>query len=478
MRSSNSLLRNLLSSLIFVGLLFSAQHSVLAQLVCQIPSAPIVQTGSLTSGDATQAGRINRNGIPGACPVGKSNTIFSTTPVVQDNYTFTSPITGCATVDFDATQCGGATTQAVAYSTFNPAAPASNVISDFGFSTTGVASFGFPVTAGQNFTIVIHDILETTNVFCTNYTFRVTYRANCRQPGFDQTNDGMADPVVFRPSTQEWLTLNSAGGSLTQVFGLGSDILTPGDYTGDGATDVSVYRPSTNFWYYGNNTTNPGTNFTAVPWGTAGDVPVPGDYDGDGIADIAVWRPSNGFWYILQSATSTVNYAHWGKSGDIPAPADYDGDHRTDFVVVRPDQPGVTPNYHWFLLLSNFARGFTLNTTWGTAGDQIVPGDYDGNGKADITVFRPSTGIWYSIRSNAQNAIGTVRTGFQWGTVGDIGQPADYDGDLWTDYAVFRPSTGTWYLSNSNNGTYGTYDAPVWGSSTDRPASAPFAVSP
>jgi hypothetical protein len=461
----------------FYALFLSANQVAFSQYVCQPQGAPIVQTGSLTAGDPTQTGRVVRGGIPSTC-IGKGNTLQNTTPVNYDSYTYTSPVTGCATVDFDATMCGGATTQAVAYSTFTPATPNTGVIGDFGFSTVGNARFSFPVTAGQNYTIVIHDILETTNVLCTSYTFTISYRTGCRQPGFDQTNDNRADPVVFRPSTGQWLTLNSAGGTLTQSFGLSSDVVAPGDYTGDGQTDVGVFRPSNNFWYYGNNTTSPSTNFTSAPWGATGDVPVQGDYDSDGKTDFAVWRPSDGIWYVLRSSNSTAQFFKWGTNGDIPVTGDFDGDLRTDFVVVRPNEAGVTPNYRWYLAGSNFNFGFLLVTTWGTAGDLIVPGDYNGDGKSDITVFRPSNGNWYSIRSNAANAIGTVQTIFNWGLMGDVPQPADYDADGRTDYAVFRPSTGIWYLNNSNNGTYNTFSSPSWGMTGDRPTTAPYIIRP
>lgn len=465
--------RVFVSSVLFVVLLLVANQTAFSQYVCP-PGTQLMQAGALTAADATQAGRINRNGIASSC-TGKTNAIFNTAAVVQDNYTFVAPVTGCATVDFNATACGGATTQMVAYSTFNPAAPGSNVIGDFGFSTTGVASFSFPVTSGQPYTLVVHDILETpTNLFCASYTFTVTYRTGCRQPGFDRTHDGMADPTYFRPSTGMWEILNSAGGTESKLFGLNNDIITPGDYTGDGQTDVSTYRPSTNTWFYSTSQTSPQTNVTYVPWGVSGDIPVPGDYDRDGKTDVAVWRPSEGRWYILRSATSTVSSRLWGTNGDIPVVGDFDGDLISDFVVVRPNQVNVTPGYQWYLLQSNFDFGFGLTFRWGTAGDRIVSGDFDGNGKADMAVFRPTDGTWHVITSDAQNAISAGRMFFNWGLPGDIPQPADYDGDRRTDFAVFRPSNGTWYISNSNNGMYNTFSTPVWGTSTDQPATSSY----
>ncbi|QYO66123.1 transglycosylase domain-containing protein [Leptolyngbya sp. 7M] len=105
----------------------------------------------------------------------------------------------------------------------------------------------FPSTAGQNFTVVVHDILETpTNVLCTNYTFTVSYRTGCRQPGYDRTNDGKADPTYFRSSTGTWNILNSAGGTNSLLFGLSNDIITAGDYTGMvKLTSAPIVRPRT-----------------------------------------------------------------------------------------------------------------------------------------------------------------------------------------------------------------------------------------
>jgi hypothetical protein len=62
------------------------------------------------------------------------------------------------------------------------------------------------------------------------------------------------------------------------------------------------------------------------------------------------------------------------------------------------------------------------------------------DGKADVSVFRPSSGVWYL----NQSVNGFTSTQF--------GVPADYDGDGKTDIAVFRPENAPWYLQQSKEG--------------------------
>lgn len=120
------------------------------------------------------------------------------------------------------------------------------------------------------------------------------------------------------------------------------------------------------------------------------------------------------------------------------APFDFDGDGRSDISVFRPSN-GV-----WYL--SRTTSGFTA-FQFGLNGDKPVSADYDGDGKADAAVYR--SGVWYRLRSTT-NTMDAV----SFGLAGDLPSPADFDGDGKADAAVFRPSSGTWYKLASGNGAF------------------------
>jgi hypothetical protein len=239
------------------------------------------------------------------------------------------------------------------------------------------------------------------------------------------------------------------------------------DFTGNASGDVVVYRPSEGNWYVLDITTEPATT-KLQQLGLGMEKLVPGDYDGDGTTDIAIWRPNVGNcsnntcgWQIKRSGdgpNGTVQYyADWGMTGDVAVPADYDGDGKMDRAVWRPSDG------NWYIVYSQTSAALF---SWGNSEDKPVPADYDGDGKADAAVFRPSEGNWYIRKSGG----GTLTQG--WGAGGDWLVPADYDGDGKADIAVWRPTDGNWYIRQSSQG--GATRLVNWGAGADIPVPADY----
>ncbi len=242
----------------------------------------------------------------------------------------------------------------------------------------------------------------------------------------------------------------------------------PVDYDGDGKTDYSVLRfpagsPS-QITYWNRNSTGFAANQT-IPWGEANtDFPAPGDYDGDGKDDLCVYRagasagqPS--FFIVLRSSDSTAQFVQWGINGDQTVARDYDGDGKTDFAVYRRGATAAAQTVWWILRSSDGGvsmKPFGLTGNGTTQFDSPVPGDYDGDGKFDVAVYRfgLTPGNSYIIQRSSDSAI----TYTQWGNFNsDFIAPGDFDGDGKFDLVAVRTGAAgvqyTWFIRRSSDGS-------------------------
>lgn len=145
---------------------------------------------------------------------------------------------------------------------------------------------------------------------------------------------------------------------------------------------------------------------------------------------------------------------------------DYDGDGKADLAVFRP-----ADNY-WYI--NNSSNGSMSAARFGVPSDYLMPGDFDGDGKADVAVWREnvdqSSAYCFILRSSDS----TVRTE-QFGQTWDVLAVGDWDGDGIDDPAVYRDSAfgqqSYFFYKGSLNNPNGAITFVPWGTAGDRPVS-------
>lgn len=196
---------------------------------------------------------------------------------------------------------------------------------------------------------------------------------------------------------------------------------------------------------------------------------VRGDFNGDGRSDVAMLSAAGNWWVALTPASGP--YApptSWASlRTDVtlafPTVGDFTGDGRDDIALFNP-LSGV-----WRVLASTGSGFDKLNFgNWDPATNWTKPlvGDFDGDGRSDLAARDIDRGAWHVALSNGSGFATSVwrrqRTTIAWEHL----TAADFNGDGLTDIGVWNTRSGAWRVLHSTGSGFTNSRFAFWDPAT------------
>ena len=240
----------------------------------------------------------------------------------------------------------------------------------------------------------------------------------------DWDGDGKSDIAVWRPGAQSYFYIQLSSNPNPNAFisvpwGIATDFPVTGDFDGDGKDDYCVRRNvnGQKVWYI---LPSGGGGFRAITFGLEDDIEMSsGDLDGDGRDDLVVIRFDSAgrlsFYGGDAQSGSLLFSQQWGSGGIasvfFPFVGNYLGDNRADVGVLYGACDSSNSNCEvagtWWIKETGSANyivtrwGIPFDGSTGTGDFPNFNSDYDGDGKFDISVLRPTDNFTvYSILSS------------------------------------------------------------------------------
>jgi putative transposon-encoded protein len=153
-------------------------------------------------------------------------------------------------------------------------------------------------------------------------------------------------------------------------------------------------------------------------------------------------------------------------NGTVRSKFDFDGDGKTDISIFRPSLG------EWWILKSSDGGNITVQL--GDSSDLLVPADYIGNGKTQIAKINPQVGVLCVLIDLLERLLLLLNELLRLlllAQAGIIPAPLDYDGDGKDDLGFFNPSNSTWVIERSSDNQIITTQ---FGLPTDKPVPADY----
>lgn len=269
----------------------------------------------------------------------------------------------------------------------------------------------------------------------------------CGGPGGDFMDGESGDDWLFSEGDQAHLVKPGTGSNRLISGGcLLNPRLIMGDWDGNGTEDIGWFSSDRAIFVV------PGAPRPFFEFGLPGDTPLVGDWDGDKKDQVGVFRGVLNWFGLFVPDEGLAGYGPdgvfeatgmwFGLATDQPVVGDWDADGRDQIGVFRDGQFFLDNGDGLFSGTAGFPE-FPA-ATFGQPGDIAVAGDWDGNGRDEPGVYRPSTGTWH-LDGRALGFLAPYGPfewpGFSFGTAGDRPIVGDWHGDKITDVGVLRGST-------------------------------------
>ena len=260
----------------------------------------------------------------------------------------------------------------------------------------------------------------------------------------DFNGDGKSDLYFHYQDGNDWVGISNGSSFTWQLWGTAwpgdasiEPLIRTGDFNGDGKTDLHFHYKDGNDWVGVSN----GSSITWQGWATSwnGDATIGpmlrvGDFNGDGKSDLYFHYKDGNDWVGLSNGSS-ITWQGWGNNwpGDasiepLIRAGDFNGDGKTDLFFHYSD------GNNWVGVSTG--SGITWQgwgNNWpgdGAIGPLIKVGDFNGDGRTDLSFHYSDGNDWVATSTGAGFAWQGAGTG--WGGNGGIGsiiQIGDFNGD-------------------------------------------------
>ncbi len=316
----------------------------------------------------------------------------------------------------------------------------------------------------------------------------------------DLDGDGKSDIVTTNVSANTISVLKNTGSLGTLSFlknvdynaGNGPNNVTVADLDGDnkpdvivtnlnagGASTLSIFR---NISSIGNILLSPKIDYSTGYGSNESSI---SDFDGDGKMDIVVTSSNSGIISIFRNTTVSVGNISFASKIDLSFlnrsdnvfSADLDGDGKPDIATANFSSANISIIKNTTSAIGNISFASAINYNVGTNPTDIVGGDFDGDGKIDLSVSNYTSKTITILRNTSSLTSISFELGINYNTVNIPTNLsiADFDGDGKPDFVVGTNVAGVVSLfKNTSNsisnisfepkvdyvtGTYATYSA-------------------